>query len=249
MTASRTYRMDLQYDGTGLYGWAKQPNGLSTVEGYLEKALGMVLGSSPRLVVAGRTDAGVHARRQVVSLELPDSTDANKLRASLNALTPPGIVVTGLRGAEPGFDARRDAASRTYRYHLINGAAASPFWSAYCWHVPGKIDFRTIREAAEAIVGSHDFTAFTPTETEHTIVRRTVYRSGWTRHAEGRLTFEIEAQSFLRHMVRVLVGSMVELGQGKSDMEAFSRLLGGAARERAGITAPARGLFLWRISY
>lgn len=241
--------MELQYDGAGLHGWAKQLNGLSTVEGCLEKALQIVLGSSPALIVAGRTDAGVHARRQVVSLELPRSTNTSKLKVSLNALTPSGIVVTGLRKAEAGFDARRDAVSRTYRYQVANDAVVSPFWSDYCWHVPVKVDLNSMRQAAEALVGRHDFTAFTPTETKHMVFRRAVYRAAWTKHAGGRLTFEIEGQTFLRHMVRVLVGTMIELGQGKRDLESFGRLLEGVPRDQAGITAPPHGLFLWHIRY
>ncbi len=132
----RNHRMELQYDGTGLHGWAKQ-DGLRTVEGCLEEAFRTALGHAPLLRVAGRTDAGVHARRQVVSLLLPAGADPAKLRRSLNALTPPGIAVLDLRPAPAAFDARRDATSRSYRYYVCAEPVMSPFWDGYCWQVCG----------------------------------------------------------------------------------------------------------------
>jgi tRNA pseudouridine38-40 synthase len=254
MTDERTYRMVLQYDGTGLHGWAKQ-EGLLTVEGCLEEALRTALGHAPLLRVAGRTDAGVHARRQVVSLRLPLRVDCRRLLASLNALTPPAIAVARLAAAPDGFDARRDALARTYRYHLFVAGGLSPFWKPYCWWVPAQLDLAAMREAAALLVGQHDFTAFTPTETEHVHFRRQVLECSWKRQRggllprSGLLVFEIEAQAFLRRMVRVLVGTMVEVGQGKRTVEEFGRLLQGANRDEAGQTAPARGLFLWDIRY
>jgi tRNA pseudouridine38-40 synthase len=270
--------MELQYDGTGLHGWAKQ-DGLVTVEGSLESALRVVLGTTPMLQVAGRTDAGVHARRQVVSLDLPSETDLGRLRASLNALTPPGIAITGIVPAPPRFDARKDAVSRIYRYYLCNSPVVPPFWSRYCWHVPEWLDQASMRVAATAAVGRHDFTAFTPTETEHTFFDRLVLRCTWkpvrdglpsgrpsghgrgsmvsagrggeggTGAGPGMLYLEIEAEAFLRHMIRVLVGTMVEVGLGKRSSEDFPALLAGAPREAAGPTAPAHGLFFWDVKY
>lgn len=254
--------MELQYDGTGLYGWAKQ-EGLSTVEGCLEGALRTVLGQAPRLRVAGRTDAGVHARRQVVSLLLPAKTDLARLRASLNALTLPGIAVTCISSAPEGFDARKNATSRSYRYFLWRGQVVPPFWSRYCWHIPHRLDLEALAVAAAAVEGRHDFTAFTPAESEHTFFERLVLRCRWQRvgggfvgNAAGRGTgggspscLEIEADSFLRHMVRALVGTMVEVGEGTRDLEGFRQLLRGASREAAGFTAPPQGLFLWDVKF
>ena len=249
----RTYRMELQYDGAGLHGWAKQER-LATVEGSLEAAFKIALGHSPSLRVAGRTDAGVHARRQVVSLLLPQGVDRRGLLRSLNALTPAGIRVSRLTPAPAGFDARKDAVSRTYRYFVCPESVASPFWAPYSWQVRGPLDLNAMREAAGLVEGRHDFAAFTPTKTEHVFFHKTVIRCGWTRGRTGPLqagtwTMEIEADAFLRHMVRILVGAMVEIGQGVRSIEDLERALSGASREDMGLTAPAHGLFLWDIRY
>ena len=271
----RTCRMELQYDGTGLHGWAKQP-GLPTVEGALETALQTVLGRTPALQVAGRTDAGVHARRQVVSLALPAGADLGRLRMSLNALTPPGIAVTRLAPAPRGFDARHQAVSRSYRYYVCNRAVVPPFWSNYCWMVYGAVDTALLRAAAELVKGQHDFTAFTPLETEHVYFERTVLKCAW-RHTtadlaglalgsgggvgsgtaagrggdadRGLLYLDIEADAFLRHMVRALAGTMFEIAQGKRTLDDLRRLLAGGRRDEAGLTAPPHGLFLWDVRY
>jgi tRNA pseudouridine38-40 synthase len=241
------YRLDLQYDGTAFQGWAKQP-GRVTVQGCLEEALTTLRRETPRLVVAGRTDAGVHAWRQVVSLDLESPVEATALLGSLNALTPAGLAVRSLTPAAPGFDARRDALSRSYRYLLGTGAVENPFLSRYSWHVGPGLDRDALAAAATMLVGRHDLTAFTPTETEHVLFRRPVLRCRW--RFRGELAWlEIEAPSFLRHMVRVLVGTLVEVGRGKRTPEEFAGLLLGAPREAAGPTAPAQGLFLWRIRY
>ena len=165
----------------GSHGWAKQ-DGLPTVEGCLEEAFRTALGLAPLLRVAGRTDAGVHARRQVVSLWLPDEVDPVKLRRSLNALTPAGIAVLDVRRAPAAFDARRDATSRSYRYFVCADPVMSPFWSGYCWQVYGDgLDTGRMTEAAALVAGRHHFTAFTPTETKHVFFDRTVLRCRWTR--------------------------------------------------------------------
>jgi tRNA pseudouridine38-40 synthase len=210
-----------------------------------------VLGAAPTLRVAGRTDAGVHAQLQVVSLQLPRGTDLGKLAASLNALTPPGIVVARIARARAGFDARKDATGRGYRYFLCCDKVASPFWARYCWLVGHPLDRHLLDAAAGATLGQHDFTAFTPAETEHVFFDRTVQRCVWRRLTgePGMLRLEIEADAFLRHMVRTLVGTMVEVAEGRRDLEGFRRLLDGAGREAAGPTAPAQGLFLWSIEY
>lgn len=244
----RRCRMELQYDGTGLHGWAKQ-EGLATVQGLLEEAFRTVLGAVPVFRVAGRTDAGVHARRQVVSLKLPRNVDLHRLRVSLNALTPPAIAVTKLVRAPRDFDARRDAVSRIYRYFLCTSEVASPFWSRYCWRAPFDLDLKAMQAAASLVVGRHELTAFTPTDTEHVFFARTVYRCRWVRSGKSMLFLEIEADAFLRHMVRILVGTMVEVGRGLRDLENFRMLLKGRPREEAGPTAPAQGLFLWDVKY
>jgi tRNA pseudouridine38-40 synthase len=248
MDEERTYCLELQYDGTGLHGWAKQV-GCLTVEGSLEEAFGTVLGRVPTLRVAGRTDAGVHARRQVVSLRLPVGTDTGRLARSLNALTPHGVAVTGLRPAPAGFDARGDATSRSYRYFLQSGGVESPFASRYCWRVMAPVRVDLMRPAAALIQGRHDFTAFTPTETRHVFFHRSVLHCSWRSWGADRLVLHIEAETFLRHMVRTLVGTMVEVGRGRRTLADFERLLRGAPRDEAGLAAPPRGLFLWDVKY
>lgn len=260
MTAvDRNHRMELQYDGTGLHGWARQ-EGLLTVEGCLGAAFRTALGNSPPLRVAGRTDAGVHARRQVASVHLPVGTDLARLARSLNALTPPGIAVTCITPAPAGFDARRDAVSRTYRYFLSTGEVVSPFWALYSWHARGRINLLAMRECAALVAGRHDFTAFTPGQSEHAFFSRLVSRCAWNKmgggpsaappRAVGGLVYlEVEAEAFLRHMVRTLVGTMVEVAQDTRTLADFGRLLQGAPREAAGPTAPPQGLFLWDVRY
>ena len=255
----RNHRMELQYDGTGLHGWARQ-EGLLTVEGCLEAAFLTVLGNTPPLRVAGRTDAGVHARRQVTSVHLPAGLDLPRLTRSLNALTPPGIAVTRLVVAPAGFDARSGAVSRTYRYFLSAGEAVSPFWAPFCWRVRHGVDFEALAASAGVVVGRHDFTAFTPSESEHVFFERLVSRCTWKRMqgaglagprsgGMGMFYLEIEADAFLRHMVRTLVGTMLEVAQGGRRLEDLAGLLQGAHREKAGSTAPPHGLFLWDIRY
>ena len=177
----RNHRMELQYDGTGLHGWAKQ-DGLQTVEGCLEEAFRTVLGQAPpALRVAGRTDAGVHARRQVVSLLLPEGIDLLKLRRSLNALTPPGIAMLELRPAPAAFDARKNAISRTYRYFVCDRPGGVAVLGRLLLARVRGADLDAIREAAGLVVGRHRFTAFTPTESEHVFFDRTVRRCRWSR--------------------------------------------------------------------
>jgi tRNA pseudouridine38-40 synthase len=196
------------------------------------------------------------------------------LTRSLNALTLPGIAVTRVTRAPFSFDARTDACSRTYRYYLCTMPVAPPFWSRYCWCPAEAIDLPLLRSSAGPVVGRHDFTAFTPTESEHVLFERTVWRCSWksTRSdlaalpgGRGRLSrgpgrstgaagggicyLEIEADAFLRHMVRTLVGTMVEVASGKRPLEDMPHLLAGQPRQTAGPTAPAKGLFLWNVRY
>ena len=245
-SGSLTHRLDVEYDGTEFHGWAKQP-GLLTVEESLGAALRTVTRLETRLTVAGRTDAGVHARRQVVSAALPTGLDLQRLRTSLNALTPPGLVVRRIAPA-PDFDARRDAVARSYRYFIGLGDVPSPFWERYRWHVAHHLDIGAMQAAAGLVVGRHDLRAFTPTETQHAVFVRRITRCVW-RVRGGVAWMEIEAPSFLHHMVRSLVGTFVEVGRGRREIDDVRRLLAGAPREDAGPTAPPHGLFLWRVRY
>jgi tRNA pseudouridine38-40 synthase len=206
--------------------------------------LATVRRETTRLTVAGRTDAGVHARGQVAS------HDGDPARAeSLNALLPPDIRVLESDRAADGFDARRDALSRTYRYRVLSRPVASPFERAYAFHVPRTLDLDALDACAAGIVGTHDFTAFTPSETDHVRFERDVVRAEWMHESEHVLAFWIEADTFMRHMVRVLVGTMLAVARGRWDVDYFKRLLEGAARSAAAETAPPHGLFLESVKY
>lgn len=245
--ASHYYRLDLQYDGSAFHGWARQP-GLPTVQTALEEALAAVLGEVPRLRVAGRTDAGVHAWRQVVSLVTSMPVDCESLTRSLNALTPPEVGILACTEAPAGFDARADALSRTYRYFVDTSSFPNPFMRRYQMHVPFRLDFAVLQAAAGLTVGRHDFRAFTPTETEHVFFRRTVLACSWNQ--EGCVWWlDIEADAFLRQMVRTLVGTMLDVARGRTTLERYASLLDGGVRADAGPTAPAHGLFLWSVKY
>jgi tRNA pseudouridine38-40 synthase len=258
-------KLTIEYDGGGFAGWVRQP-GLRTVQEELERALRTVLGDfgddgEPlTLTVAGRTDSGVHAWGQVASYS-HEAVDPLRL----NGLLDDDLAVLSAEPAPAGFDARRDAVSRTYCYRVLRRRARSvPERGRVLWWV-GELDEGALAECARAVVGRHDFRAFTPTETEHTRFERTVLSAEWRAVAAGPepphmrlrasadegvlLEFWIEADTFMRHMSRVLVGTMLDVAAGAMTVEDFERLLEGSPREAAGKTAPAHGLALARVSY
>jgi tRNA pseudouridine38-40 synthase len=248
-----TVRLTIAYDGSPFAGWAAQP-GLRTVQGELEAALERILGGRVGLTVAGRTDAGVHAWGQVASFDL-DREPPPALLRSLNALLPPEISVFEAEPAPDGFDARRDARARTYCYWIVAAPALSPFERGRALWAPYSLDHEALDRCATLCVGEHDFTAFTPTDTEHVRFERLVFSCEWRRFPladarQGQLCeLWIEADGFMRHMVRVLVGTMLEVGRGRRSVEDFESLLVGVPRESAGETAPAHGLYLVSVRY
>jgi tRNA pseudouridine38-40 synthase len=240
-------RLDIEYDGAGFSGWARQPNGVRTVQGELEAALETVLRERVDLTVAGRTDAGVHALGQVASFETRGELPAD-LAQRLNGIGPADIAVTAAGPAADGFNARHDARSRTYLYRVLARPPASPFERGRALWWPQRLDREALSSCAAALIGTHDFTAFTPTQTDHVRFERDVLEASWS--WDGPLAaFQITADAFLRNMARVLVGTMLEVAGGRRSVEDLQQLLQGAPRSEAGETAPPHGLYLESVSY
>jgi tRNA pseudouridine38-40 synthase len=233
--------LTLEYDGTPFRGWAAQP-GLPTVEAALRAALAETFASVESLAVAGRTDAGVHALGQVVSVDVEGGPPPERTAAALNPRLPDEITVLSAAAAPEGFHARHSARSRSYRYRLFTRSTPSAFEVRRSWWLPRPLDDEALIAAAASLAGKHDFRAFTPTQTRHEVFVRVVERAEWIRRGDH-LDFEITADSYLRHMVRSLVGTIVEAPA------AIPELLDSRVRSEAGATAPPWGLYLVAVSY
>jgi tRNA pseudouridine38-40 synthase len=233
-------KLTVEYDGTPFRGWAAQP-GLPTVEAAIRAALDETFDRVAHLAVAGRTDTGVHALANVVSVEVEGGPPPERVAVALNPRLPDEVTVVSAEPVAEDFHARFSARSRSYRYRLFTRRTPSPFEVDRSWWRPQTLDEERLRSQAALLAGEHDFRAFTPTETQHEVFVRVVESAGWVRRGDH-LDFEITADSFLRHMVRTLVGTIVEGVDVRP-------LLAGDARSAAGATAPAHGLYLVSVAY
>lgn len=241
------FRLTIEYDGTDFHGWQVQP-ATRTVQGVLEQSLEHLLGHPVRVAAAGRTDAGVHASGQVVCFRTERSLTPQTVVRALNALTPPDLSVVGAELVPEDFDPRRSAQSRTYLYRIWNRHVASPFWRRFAWHVASPLIADLMAEAASSLVGEHDFSSFRAAGCDAAHAVRRVLRSRVEREGDL-ISYEVEATAFLRHMVRNIVGTLVEIGAGRRPAGEIPALLAAKDRRLAAATAPAHGLCLVQVRY
>jgi tRNA pseudouridine38-40 synthase len=246
----RTLKITLQYDGTDFVGWQRQASGTS-IQGLLEAALRPIEGGAVTVHGAGRTDAGVHALGQVCSCTLTATIEPATLARALNAVLPPEVRVTQAEVAADDFHARFSATGKIYDYRIVSAAFVSPFVRRYVWHILPPLDVASMEAASAVLVGEHDFAAFQAAGSEvHTSIR-TIRRIDWsgTGGADDPLVLRIEGNGFLRHMVRTIAGTLVEIGLRRRPAGTIGEILDSKARARAGATAPASGLFLRQVLY
>lgn len=240
-------KLTLEYDGAKYHGWQVQHNA-PTVQGAIEAALLRLFSQPVRVRVAGRTDTCVHALGQVISFPLLKALDLPRFQRSLNAILPADIVVTHVEEVPDTFDPRRDAVSRIYQYRIWPRPWRSPLWASSSWHVPYSLDIRAMDQAAALLIGEHDFSSFQGSDSVEHNPRRTIFQST-VRKENDFLLYDVEARSFLRHMVRNIVGTLVDVGRGALSIEDFARIFAACDRTRAGLNAPPQGLFLVEVKY
>ena len=240
-------KLTIEYDGTDYCGWQVQPTG-KTVQGVLEKAISTLVGRATRITASGRTDAGVHALGQVANFLSDKKLEPYRVQRALNALTPEDVTIKTVEIVPDDFDARRQGRSRIYEYRILNRSSPSPFHLRYAWHVHDSLDLAAMRQAITCLNGEHDFSSFRAAGCDAAHPVRTVYASSISRSGEV-IVFTVEATAFLRHMVRNLVGTLVEVGRQQRSPQSFAALLDARDRTQAGMKAPAHGLFLMEVKY
>jgi len=247
----RTLKITLAYDGTAYNGWQFQTTG-PTIQSTIEKALQQITGQSVRVTASGRTDAGVHALGQVLSVHLETSLDDEPLCRALNANTPFDIEFLNVETVADGFHAIRDAKRKRYRYVIQYGSRRDVIGRAFNWYVYGPLNVAAMKQAAEQLVGTHDFASFQASGSDRKTTVRTIYElclAQFTERGADKINIEVEADGFLYNMVRNIVGTLVEIGRGKQDIDWIGRVLAAQNRRAAGVTAPPQGLFLLKVDY
>ena len=245
----RNFKLVIEYDGTGYHGWQRQSN-TCTIQGTIEDALKRMTGQSVTLIGSGRTDAGVHARGQVANFRLETRLTSDVFANGLNSLLPADIVIKDCATVDESFHARFDAQGKVYDYCILNRPTPAALFRRYAWHIKKPLDLDAMRKAMLCLEGEHEFSAFEGAGSPRSHAVRTVIDLKLTgKDADGYVVFSIEADGFLRHMVRNIVGTLVDVGLGKISPKTFEDILISKDRKQAGITAPAHGLFLREVKY
>lgn len=240
-------RITLEYDGSNYSGWQLQV-GQDSIQARLEAALAQIFSCHVRVYGSGRTDAGVHALGQVAAFDLPRDFPPDELKRAMNALLPPDIAIIEAASVSEDFDPRRDARSRTYEYRVLNRDRRSPFDYRYAWLIPSHLNLDAMNEAARRFIGTHNFASFRSLGSDERTTIRCVSMSEWAREGE-RFLYRVEASSFMRHMVRTMVATLVEVGRGKLSPEQVTTLIEARDRSLAPASAPPQGLFLIEVRY
>lgn len=244
----RNIRLNIQYDGTNFVGWQKQKNGISVQE-VIESAVSRILNQKIRLISAGRTDAGVHARQQVANFFTTNKKiSLSEMKLGINSLLPPDIRIISIKQVDKKFHARFDAKFKTYRYFMYTGEVLSPFQYRYVWYIPRKLNYKIMENECKYLIGKKDFKCFQARGSSVKNTVRNVYKASLTTRGNY-MIFEIQADGFLYKMVRLIVGTLVEVGRGKFSPGWVKYLLKGNQGYKPGPTAPPQGLFLWKVVY
>ncbi|MBN2809884.1 MAG: tRNA pseudouridine(38-40) synthase TruA [Deltaproteobacteria bacterium] len=244
---SRTLKLTIAYDGTAYHGWQVQPNGL-TIQEELETTARRFTGEQQLMAGSGRTDAGVHAWGQVASWSYGGRLAPERIQGAFNSLLPADIRVRRVEEMGPAFHARKSARSKTYLYIIDNAPQANPFLRRYAWHIHQPLDLKALNQAAALLVGRHDFLSFKAADGKTLTSERTILQARWCRRGFS-LFFFIKGNGFLKNMVRIIVGTLVDFGRGKSAPSEMSAIISARRRSAAGITAPAHGLILRSVAY
>ena len=244
----RNIKLVIEYDGTNYHGWQVQANALSIQE-VIETKLGIMIQEQVRVIASGRTDTGVHALGQVAIFKTSSSLPVDVLRHGLNRLLPEDIVIQSAVEVDEYFHPQFGAKRKTYRYVILNRERRSALHRNYSWHLPRLLDLAAMRDASSLLMGKQDFSSFQAADPDPADPVREVFKAEWSVEEKDFFIFTIEADGFLKHMVRNIVGTLVEIGRGRISREEFSEILRARDRRRAGMTAPPRGLFLLEVKY